>query len=60
MIIAGTWPPDPHEVARQLRERMARAGVVGEPRSGEDPMGTRPTVEESAADPRVQEHESAN
>ena len=60
MIIAGTWPPDPHEVARQLRELMAQAGTVGEPRSGEEPTGEGAAAQESSNHPRVQEHESAN
>ena len=46
MIIAGVRSPDPGEVARQLRARMAQAEEVGEPRSGDNPTGrSRPDGE---------------
>ena len=61
MIIAGTRPPYPSEVARRLRARMAQADEVGEPRSGDDPTGrNRPDDTESAEDPHVTEDGTAN
>ena len=61
MIIAGIRPPDPAEVARQLRELMARAGEVGEPRSGDHPWDrTRTHGTQSAEDPPPQEDDAAN
>jgi len=61
MIIAGVRAPDPGEVARQLRARMARAEQVGEPRSGDNPTGrSQPDGETSTEDPQVEDDGAAN
>ncbi len=61
MIIAGIRPPDPAEVARQLRARMAQAEEVGEPRSGDNPTGrSQPDGEGSTEDPKVKDDGAAN
>jgi hypothetical protein len=39
MIIAGTWPPDPAEIARQLREMRERMARLDE--SGRAEVGPR-------------------
>ena len=61
MIIAGIRPPDPAEVARHLRELMAQAGDVGEPRAGDHPPERARTHDtRSAEDPPPQEDDAAN
>ena len=61
MIIAGVRSPDPGEVARQLRARMAQAEEVGEPRSGDNPTGrSQPDGERSTEDPKVNGDGAAN
>ena len=61
MIIAGVRSPDPGEVARQLRARMAQAEEVGEPRSGDNPTGrSQPDGETSTEDPKVEDDGAAN
>ena len=61
MIIAGVRSPDPGEVARQLRARMAQAEQVGEPRSGDNPTGRgRPDGDTSTEDPKVTDDGAAN
>jgi len=61
MIIAGVRPPDPADFARELRTRVARTGVVGEPRSGEVSTAERqPDDTEPTPDPPAQDEETAN
>ena len=61
MIIAGVRSPDPGEVARQLRARMAHSEQVGEPRSGDNPTGrSQPDGERSTEDPKVKDDGAAN
>ncbi len=59
MIIAGIRPPDAAEVARRLRERMAMADEVGEPRSGHHPTSGA-TGQESTDDPCVRDRDATN